>query len=189
MSVRRYAVLLVLALLAGCAQPYVLVAPQPVSVGDLKLVPPVAFNGRSDGIAALWTIDGPMLDRIYVVGGIGDGHAAYAPPKGREVKMPVFRASATPMELVDLFVTSLNVVVNGNPPQVDEVGQTTFLGQPGVRFHYQYVDGSGVKRKGLVVAGVVKGKLYGIDYSGTALYHYDAYLPQVEKVIASARLD
>jgi hypothetical protein len=64
-----------------------------------------------------------------------------------------------------------------------------FLGDKGIRVHYQYAPNDGMSRKGVCVARVVDKKLYAIKLEGVSSHYFDAALPEFDQMVASARLD
>jgi hypothetical protein len=64
-----------------------------------------------------------------------------------------------------------------------------FGDQPGFRFEHTITRKSdNVLLKGVGQGAVVKGKLYLVAFTAPSIYYFDRHLPQVEPLMASARI-
>ncbi len=173
-------------MLTGCAVGFTLVEPRRMAIGDLYTVEPqIPWSSTKAGRMELWTVDGPALEAIRFINGIGDGEAWF---EGREKeKQPKFRKSMTASEIMEFVVDSLTMLglekieAKGLRPEKFGTAQ-------GFRFEMNFVTRQGLEGQGSVVGGVVKEKLYLIIYSGARAHYYPKHKDHVERIIQSIRM-
>jgi hypothetical protein len=189
---KRGVVGLVLVGLAGCVGGFSLVEPKTVALrGAISVEPNRAWNQFNSGElvpgpTVTWTTDGLALDFVTFFLGIADGKPLYESTTEKD-KPPVFRRSMGPIEVMELFDASLAWQTKSSLVTTSNLQPTEFASGPGIRFQVQYVGKDEIDRQGVVVGGVRNDKLYLIFFQGTQLYHYGKYMPDVERLIATAR--
>lgn len=189
-SLRATAALALLATLSACAA--------------LKAVPagPYASGGNQITVGRTWTdmgrlfdaskgvrmlsIDGPQLNRLFVIDGLRPGEFIVRPPS-KEQPTPTWKAGLSPSEQVEFVTDSLlamqyyRVESSGlRPVKVGDRG--------GVRFDItaQTVDGLNISGMAqLVEAG---DRLYILLYLAPTEHYFDATRAEVEGIMASARV-
>jgi len=155
--------------------------------------PSVAWNKMPRGIYDVkweenWTRNGPLLDGIIFIGALPDGQAIAKQRKKDDQKVPVFRASMTPQDLVSMIESYYRIKAGASIFETTSVEPVTFLGRPRLRFDYTYIGGDEVKRKGRSLAAIIDGKFYLMTLDGAATHYFDAALPEFEAMAASATL-
>ena len=181
--------------LGGCAKGYSYVAPQRIAVtkAKFKVTPSVAWNRAPDGGFEIaeeenWTSNGVGLDNLGFIGGLADGKAIVKQRKKADQKVPVFRATMSPQDLVAMIESYYRIRAGANIFETTNVTPVTFLGKQGFQFDYDYVGEDEVKRRGRSVGAVIDGKLYLMTLDGTRLHYFDAALPEFENIVRSATL-
>ena len=182
--------------LTGCAEQLVKVEPGQVAVKDaLTIKADIAWNrfqlqfplSVAPGAAEVWTQDGITLDALAFFVGVEQGKTLGAAIPGANKKLPQFRSSMTPGELVELYEQM--VTQDGSVFALKRVAPGRFAGQPGFRFEYTITRRSdGVLLKGMAHGAVVKEKLYLVAFTAPAMHYYDRHLRDVEPLIASAQI-
>jgi hypothetical protein len=182
-------------LLGGCAPMYLLVQPAPVKVarGAMQVTPTMAWNRQSRGPWTIpseenWTQNGPLLDSIGFIGALGDGEAMAKQRPNDDRKVPVFRSTMTPQDLVSMIESYYRIKAGATVFETVSVKPTNFLGTTGIQFNYNYVGADEVKRRGRSVIAIVDKKLYLMSLDGAALHYFDAALPAFEALAASATI-
>ncbi len=182
-------------LLQGCVAGYTLVKPEPVKVarGALLVTPTIAWNKVPKGPFDIpgeenWTQNGPILDSIGFIGALPDGQAIARQRPKDDRKVPVFRATMTPQDLVSMVESYYRIKAGATVFDTVSVKPTTFLGTTGIRFNYSYVGADEVKRRGCSVLAIVDKKLYLMSLDGAALHYFDSALPAFEALAASATI-
>lgn len=193
-----YRIVTVLALalvLSGCATRYTLVVPGTVSVAkdSMKVKPSLAWNKVPRSALNIpneesWTRNGVLLDSITFMGGLRDGEAIAKQRPKDERKVPVFRSNMTPQDLVSMIESYYRIRGQISVFETTGVKPTTFLGQQGVEFDFNFVAGDDVKRRGRSVLAVVGGKFYFMAVEGTALHYFDAASAEFQTIAASATI-
>ena len=185
--------LAVLLFLAACAPRYTLVPPATVAVarGSMHVHPGIAWNrvpkGRHDIVwEENWTENGAGLDSIGFIGGLPDGEAIVKQRRKADRKVPAFRATMSPQDLVAMIETAYRIRAGAALFETRGVTPARFLGAPGLQFDFAYVGADEVKRRGRAVLAVVDGRFYCVSLDGAALHYFDAALPDFTAIVASA---
>jgi hypothetical protein len=178
---RRLRPLLAAAALAATAActPFTLVAPERQTVGGVISVQPgMKWNKLATspyrGNVEAWTLDGPALNTLVFFTGVPDGEPLFTRAAGmaqtaQQEKSPVFRSSMNPVEVQELKPVP---IANGQ----------------GFRFETRMIGRDEVERDGVFVGTVRGGKLYGAWFQGAKLHYFKRYLPEFDRLVASAQL-
>jgi hypothetical protein len=134
----------------------------------------------------LLSIEGPLLNRLYVTEGLVAGDYMIK-PMAKERPTPTVRADMSVSEQMEFVSDSVSAMdylrVQTSHPRPVKFGQA-----PGVRFDIEASTREGLEIKGLgAVAKDAGGALHVIIYLAPAEHYYDASLQEVEGVIASAQ--
>jgi hypothetical protein len=182
-------------LLQGCVAGYTLVKPEPVKVagGAMQVTPAIAWNKVPKGPFDIageenWTQNGPILDSIGFIGGLSDGQAIAKQRPKDDRKVPVFRATMTPQDLVSMVESYYRIKAGATVFETVSVKPAAFLGTTGIRFNYSYVGADEVKRRGCSILAIVDKKLYLMSLDGAALHYFDAALPAFDALTTSATI-
>jgi hypothetical protein len=181
-------------LLAAC-QPFTLVPPQTASVAkaSLSVTPTVAWNKQTtvSGLhssAEVWTLDGPILSQVTFFGPIKDGETLIRPITRAETKPPLFKSGMLPQDVVE-FVEKSYRVQSGSPVfTITNLKPAQFGGEQGFQFDFDFVTRDEVRRKGRAAGAIRSGQLYLIIYEAAAVHYFERGLPEVDKLIGSARI-
>jgi hypothetical protein len=185
-----------LALLAGCATPYSLVEPKRRTVGGVISVQPGMSWNKLDapnveGHVEVWTLDGTVLNTLVFFTGVPDGEPLFVRSDvkpGREEKPPVFRASMNPLEVQELLEATITRIFRTTLAEGRGLHAETIAEGRGFRFATRMVGRDEVERWGAFVGTVRKGRLYGAWFQGARLNYYERYLPEFDRIVASAKL-
>jgi hypothetical protein len=199
MPVRHAAFLFLLALAVSSCQHYAAVEPgHRVVQGGLSVEPGIRWakstlqggNGlfSTVGPIEVWTQDGTAIDGLTLIGGVRDGQPILRAPDTDAEKLPPFRAAMTPNEVMELFESALSRQAKTTVSAGRNLRPAKIGGVDGFRFEMSFTPRDDVDRE-LVATGAIKdGKLYLIALQGDRLYHFPRYLPEYEKIVASARI-
>jgi hypothetical protein len=192
---RALTMIAITVLLAGCVTGYTLVSPGTVRVakGTMQVRPAMSWNRAPSGGYDIaqeedWTQNGPVLDAIIFIGALKDGQAIAKQRPKDDRKVPVFRATMTPPDLVSMVESYYRIKAGANVFETVGVRPGTLAGHPAVQFDFRYIGGDEVRRRGRSVLAVIDGKLYMISLEAAALHYFDAALPEFESLVASATL-
>lgn len=197
---KTHSILLVATLtVAGCAAaPYTLVpVERQVVGGGLSIEPGSAWNRVNhvlyEGKLDVWTLDGMTLNSLMFFHGVADGEPILKPRRvlaggaDKEEKPPVFRSAMTPLEIQELFEDTLARIYQTPIVEARHLKPATLAGEGAFRFETRVVGRDEVERQGTAVGAVRGGKLYLLWFQGAKLHYYDRYLPEFERIVASAR--
>jgi len=187
---RRFAVLLAL-LCPACAR-YSLIGPGRTAVEGLALDPGIAWN-RASGMTTgpgteTWTIDGPLLDSLIILAAVPDGKPLALLRGAPTDKLAPFRKTMTANEVMDLFEATFAAETKTTVLQTRNLRPISLGGVEGFRFEASYTGTDEVEREMAIAGAVSSGKLYLIVYRGARMYYFPKYLPDFERIVASARL-
>lgn len=186
---RATACALVLAGLAGCAA-IPPVPPGPLAVGgghkvalahewsDVSKILPHANDVR------VLSIDGPMLNRLYIAQGLSPGEGLIR-PVSKDHPVPAFHADMGPGDFAE-FVADSVTALGYQRVGTSKLRPAKFGANSGVRLDLSAKTESGLDMLGTAEIAVANGKLYLILYLAPAEHYYQATLPDVEAILASA---
>jgi hypothetical protein len=172
-------------LLTGCPS-ITLVKPGPITLQDNLIVESTHEWSLISGFTKwdVLTVDGARLQRISVLSGLEDGETIFSFPQ--EKKAPKFKSAMTAVEIADAIKSSMAVgnlrnfkIINLKPYKIGS--------EDGFRFDCTYTTKDGLDFKCLFVGAVYKKRLSLIAAYGTAVYYYDKYSEEAERMIKSAR--
>ncbi len=191
-AIRQGAVALFL-VLAACAPRYTLVPPATVAVAKktMHVRPGIAWNrvprGKHDiAWEENWTQNGVALDTIGFIGALPDGHAIVKQRRRADQKVPVFRATMSPQDLVAMIESHYRIRAGAAVFETRAVVPVRFLGSPGLRVDFAYVGADEVRRRGRAVLAVVDGAFYCVSLDGAALHYFESALPEFDAIARSA---
>ena len=184
------------ALLAGCAA-YTLVEPKRQFIGDVISVEPgTKWNkwSMSDftGHVEAWTLDGPALNTLVFFTGVPDGEPLFTRKRrlaqSAEEEPPAFKSTMNPLEVQELLEATVARYFKTTLAEERNLHAESVAGGRGFRFETRIVGRDEVERYGVFVGTIRNGKLYGAWFQGAKLHYYQRYLPEFDRIIASARL-
>lgn len=183
------AVAALLAGLAGCAAitpvpagPVALGGGHQVSLGrewsDISAIVPQRMKN-----VRLLTIDGPLLNRLYLAEGLAPGEGLIK-SVSREHAAPAFHADMSATELVE-FLSDSTAALGYQRVTTSHLRPAKVGAQTAYRVDLQAQTESGLQLSGTAQMAVLNGKLYLILYLAPSEYYYGATLPEVEGIMRS----
>jgi hypothetical protein len=132
------------------------------------------------------TIDGPMLNSLFVIDGLAPGEYLI---KGasKEKPTPTFRTGMTPVEQVEFLADSL-VALGFQRVETDGLRPVKVGDRDGLRVDITAKTAAGLDIGGLAQLAEVNGRLYIILYTAPAEHYFGATRAEVEAVMDSARI-
>ena len=192
---KRLALLAAALALAGCTTvTHVRPGERTVLNGSLSVQPSRDWSHVSTfslygAHVVVWTMDGPELDKLCFVAGLESDASIHADRPGKAPE-PRFRKNMTPTEVMELFEAAYSRPTTA--PVIFRTGNlrpAKFAGVDGFRFDFSFVDQDDeVERKGLAMGAIHKEKLYLVFYHGAKIHYFAKNLPEVEKILGSAKL-
>ncbi len=139
----------------------------------------------SKGVRLL-SIDGPQLNRLFVIDGLKPGEFIMRPVT-REQPSPTWKAGLTPTEQVE-FIADTLVAMQYHRVETDNLRPIKAGDRSGVRFDIsaQTVDGLNISGMAQLVA--VNDRLYVLLYLAPTEHYFEATRAEVESIMASARV-
>jgi hypothetical protein len=191
--VRACCVAAVLALV-GCA-PLTLVPPERQVVGGVISVQPgLKWNKLTAssfrGNVEVWTLDGPILNTLMFFTGVPDGEPLFARAAGaaQQEKPAVFRATMNPLEVQELLEATMARYFQTTIAEARNLKPESVANGRGFRFETRLVGRDEVEREGVFVGTIRNGRLYGAWFQGARLHYFGRYLPEFDRIVASAQL-
>lgn len=177
------AVLMVFAL-AGCAQFTLVQGGKRIPVGNAFMVDTsMNWSKHDSDDVETWTVDGPRLQRLVFFKGIPDGKPLIKVQEKGE-SAPVFHASMTSVEMMELIVATLSRT-GAHDVKVSDLRPHKLGTLDGFRFEFKFVAREGLRYEGFAAGAQKDQKFVGVMYIGTALYHYKKHHDEIEKILAS----
>ena len=187
---------LLLAVTAGCAS-YTLVNPERQTVGGvISVAPGVKWNKLAitdfEGSVEVWTLDGPVLNTLVFFTGVADGTPLFTrrTPVGAPAaeKPAVFRATMNAIEVQELLEATVARYFQTTLAEGRNLKPVPIANGQGFRFETRIVGKDEVERDGVFVGTIRGGKLYGAWFQGAKLHYFARYLPEFDRMVASAQL-
>lgn len=174
---------------------YSLVRVRETRVGDrsLAVTPPREWNRISARLfrdirdVEDWTQNGPYLDGISFVTGLKSGRAVVYQRSREDRQVPKFRANMTAPEIAAMIESLYRVRGGAVDFKTLSLAPRQFLGSNGFQLDFEHLDTDEVRRRGRAVGAVIDGQLYLILYDAARSHYFNAYLPDFEAIVASAR--
>jgi hypothetical protein len=167
--------------------------PVAVAKSPLKVVPGQGWNSwsvRPGKKAELWSYDGPVLNQIEFIGGVGNGEPLAKERNKKDKPLPKFNAKMLPTDIAQIYEQTQRIVTQSPDFTVDSMEPVTFAGHPGVKFTFRFTKpDEELTRKGEARGAIIGGKLYLISYTAAALHYYDAHLAKAQAIMDSAKVN
>ncbi|HWA23994.1 MAG TPA: hypothetical protein VG735_16505 [Caulobacterales bacterium] len=143
-----------------------------------------ALYGAQTPKARVLTLDGVLLDRLYLIGGVGPGASIVRSPL-KERPSPVMRADLSLTEQVEFLTDSISAL---GYKRVESTGvrPQTFGGADGVRVDYRAQTAEGLEIGGTALLAVRAGKLNAMVFLAPQEYYYPQNIEKIEAVFRSA---
>ncbi|MDR3507514.1 MAG: hypothetical protein P4L64_06410, partial [Caulobacteraceae bacterium] len=133
----------------------------------------------------LLTIDGPLLDRLYMTDGLGAGDYLFK-PTAKEAPTPTLHAGMSATERVE-FVADSVTALDYKRVETSNLRPGRFLDTDGVRFDITGATKEGLNISGTAVVVEKAGKVYLALYLAPTEHYYAATLDEVESIIKSSQ--
>ena len=133
----------------------------------------------------LLSMDGPLLNRLYVTDGLAPGEFMVK-PMAKERPTPTYRAGMSPNELVE-FVTDSVSALDYQRVETDNLRPAKFGASDAVRFDIKAKSKEGLDVSATALVAEAAGRLYVVLYIAPTEHYYAAELPEVETVIGSVK--
>lgn len=165
---------------------------QTVMVADdgFAVTPSQDWN-RLDGNAGkrteTWTLDGAQLNDLTFYGGIEPGRPLVRERNKKSDPLPKFTATTLAVEIPELLEGTYRTYKDSANFEVTATEPARFLGQEGISFAYQYLDGEHLIRKGEGRAAIVEGRLYMITFDAPRLRYFDRSVAEFRRIADSAK--
>jgi hypothetical protein len=163
-----------------------------VAKGTMQVKPASNWNRssmRPSRRSEAWTRDGINLNELTFFGGIEDGEPILRQGWASSEKLPRFKKDMLPTDIAELFEATNRIVLQSSLFKLGKVESAKLGSHDGVRFGYSYAaQEEDIERRGEATASVVDGRLYIVNYVAPSLHYFDAYLPEVRKMTASATI-
>lgn len=176
-------------IVTGCAHYTLIEAGNKVEVGQaFRVDPEISWSMTKENGVIIWTVDGPGLERLIFFPGIDDGAPLFKTSPGQKAeKMPIFKASMTFLEVMDLLEATL-VQKQFHQFGKQNLRPATIGEHEGFRVDFSYASKAGLEYKGFAAGAIKDGRLYLVMYTGTALHYYEKYAAAAENIVKSIEL-
>lgn len=134
----------------------------------------------------LLSMDGPLLNRLYLTDGLEPGEFIVK-PLAKERPTPTYRAGMAPTELVE-FVSDSVAALDYQRVETDNLRPAKVGSAEGLRFDLKAKTKEGLDISGSAQAAEVGGKLYVVLYLAPSEHYFAAELPEVETVLGSVKV-
>lgn len=174
--------------LAGCGSP--LVRPhEPVQLKSFSVTSPIAWSQFTIGRERIWTLDGPLLNRVWMIDGVKPGEQVFldSRPLGRRKgEGAIFRAGISDLEAVELIADGLRES-GVDQLEIRRVQPFNFGSHAGFRFDFDFASRRGLAYRGIGVGEIGGDTLSFVLYFAPAEFYFERDRASVEQLIGSIR--
>jgi hypothetical protein len=153
-----------------------------ITLGDKWADISTWLGDRGPGVRLL-TIDGPWLNRLYIIDGLKPGQSLLRPER-RDRPNPAYRDNMTSRELVEFVVDSV-AMIGYQAPEATNLRPAKFGDADGVRFDIATRTRQGLLIDSTALVAQRNGRLHLMLFLAPREHYYAATLPEVEKIFAS----
>jgi hypothetical protein len=138
----------------------------------------------------VWTLDGPGLNTLLFFTGVPDGEPLFTRATGaaQQEKPAVFRSTMNPVEVQELLEATMARYFQSTIAEARNLKPAPVANGQGFRIETRLVGRDEVERDGVFVGTIRNGKLYGAWFQGAKLHYFKRYLPEFDRMVASAQL-
>jgi hypothetical protein len=133
----------------------------------------------------LLSMDGPLLNRLYVTDGLAPGEFMVK-PMAKERPTPTYRSGMSPTELVE-FVSDSVAALDYQRVETDNLRPARFGDGDAFRVDLKAKSKEGLDVSATALIAEKAGKLYVVLYIAPTEHYYAAELPEIETVIGSVK--
>jgi hypothetical protein len=151
------------------------------SWSDISIIQP----GRPKNVRLL-SIDGPLLNRLYIADGLSDGQFLVKPLK-KERPTPTWKTGMSPSEQVEFIADSVSAM-DYQRVETDGLRPAKVGSVDGLRFEISAKTAEGLDISGLAQVAESGGKLFLILYLAPSEHYFGAQKAEVESIMASAKI-
>ena len=161
----------------------------------MRVTPTMRWNRAPRGLYDIpreenWTLHGLPLDGLSFIGGLESGKPLVRYQRRRDIRqVPNFRADMTPPEIASMIESYYRIRAGSVSFTMTGLSPRTFLGRPGFQYDYEHLTGNELTRQGRVVGTVIGDRLYMILFDAPKRHFFGQIIPEVERIVESARLD
>jgi hypothetical protein len=180
--------LLLAFLLGGCGSP--LVRPgESVQLKSFSLVSPIPWSQFTVGRERIWTLDGPLLNRVWMIDGVKPGEQVFLNPRPtgrRKGEGAIFRAGISDVEAVELIADGLRDS-GVDELAIEQVAPFRFGSHPGFRFDFGFASRRGLRYRGIGVGEIAGDSLSFVLFFAPGEFYFERDRAAVERLLGSIR--
>ena len=165
--------------------------PVVIAVSTLRVTPPRDWNLlsiRPGKKAETWTLDGEQLNDVTWYAGIDADEPLVRETSRKQKPLPRLKRSTLLVEIPELLETTYRTERQIGAFQITGSAPDPFLGQPGIRFSYSYVDHDHLPRRGEARATLIGGRLYMATFDAPRTHFFDRSLTDFRALTDAATL-
>lgn len=162
-----------------------------VADAAMTVTPPRDWNRldiRPGKHAETWTLDGEQLNDVTFYGGIAPGEPLVRERSKKRDPLPKFTSTTLLAEVPELLEGTYRTYKQIGTFAVTRSKPEPFLGKPGIRFTYEYVDSDQLPRKGEAQAALIGGKLYMATFDAPRLHYFDRTIGDYRALVGATSL-
>lgn len=144
----------------------------------------IIIYGRPKSVRLL-SIDGPLLNRLYIADGLTNGQFIVKPVK-KERPTPTWKTGMSPNEQME-FVADSVAALDYQRVETSDLRPAKVSGSDGLRFNLSAKTAEGLDISGIAQVVEADGKLFLILYLAPTEHYYAAHRAEVESIMSSAR--
>jgi hypothetical protein len=134
----------------------------------------------------VWTLDGPLLNRVVFFGGIEAGKPLVKEEDKKRFPLPKFSDSMILTDIPGLLESTYRAQGRVSQIEIETQEPTKVSGRSAIRFTYRFVRGEyDVLRRGEGVGTVMNKRLYLVVYEAPALHFFAKDLEKYRQLVST----
>ena len=149
---------------------------------------PQIMTGYLRDDSELWTRDGILLDRLFIIPSVDNGGALFE-SSSKELVFPTFKGDMLPNEIIELVEASFAKLL-GNDTLVESSGLRPYRldDQRAVMFELTTTSSEQPRRKGRSLAFVKDQSLYLVVFLATDIHYFEKHWAEAEALMQSVKV-
>lgn len=134
----------------------------------------------------VWTLDGPLLNRVVFFGGVDTGKPLLKEEDKKRAPLPKFSDTMLLTDIPGLLESTYRTQGRVSQIEIETQEPTKVSGKQAVRFTYRFVRGEDdVLRRGEGVGAISNKKLYMVIYEAPALHFFAKDLEKYRQLVST----
>jgi|LULF01.1.fsa_nt_gb hypothetical protein len=163
-----------------------------VAKSQMTVTPPRDWNKLSQRVgkkAETWTLDGERLNDISFFANIAPGEPLLRERSKKHDPLPKLQPNSLLTDIPEFLEGTYRSYHGLAVFNLGSSSPAKFMGEPAVRFSYEYVTPDELTRKGEAIATLRNGSLFMITFDAPKLHYFERNIEDYRALVATAAMN